>query len=316
MREMKKNSRIYVAGHRGLVGGALYRTLVSKGYTDIITNDRKGLDLTNQIDVYKFFAKEKPEYVFMAAARVGGILANDTHPVEFLRDNLLMQTHVLDAAYRNRVNKFLFLGSSCIYPKFTPQPIQEDALLSGDLEPTNEWYAIAKIAGIKLCQAYRRQYGFDAISLMPVNLYGPGDNFDLEKAHVLPALIRKFHNAKVNNESQVVVWGSGKPRREFLFVDDLAEATLHFMQTYSDEQILNIGVGKDIPIISLAEIVREVVSYEGEIALDRSKPDGVSSKLLDISRASSLGWTAQTSLKEGIAKTYQWFLENQDEFRG
>ncbi len=312
---MKKNSRIYIAGHRGLVGAALLRVLVTEGYADIITKTHKSLDLTDKIEVEKFFVQEKPEYVFMAAARVGGVFANDTHPVEFLRDNLLMQTHVIDAAYRNGVKKFLFLGSSCIYPKNSPQPITEDALLSGGLEPTNEWYAIAKIAGIKLCQAYRKQYGFDAISLMPTNLYGPGDNFDLESSHVMPALIRKFHDAKINNKAEVVVWGSGKPKREFLFVDDLAEAATFCMEAYSDEKIINIGVGKDIPIISLAGLIREEVGFKGNIVLDRSKPDGVSSKLLDISRASSIGWTAQTSLREGVRKTYHWFLENQDNFR-
>jgi len=315
-KEMNKESRIYVAGHRGLVGGALYRELVCEGYTNIQTKTHKSLDLTDQREVDAFFSQEKPEYVFMAAARVGGILANDTHPVEFLRDNLLMQTHVIDAAYRNNVKKFLFLGSSCIYPKNSPQPIMEDTLLSGALEPTNEWYAIAKIAGIKLCQAYRRQYGFDSISLMPTNLYGPGDNFDLESAHVMPALIRKFHDAKIKDKAEVVVWGSGKPKREFLFVDDLAHAAIFCMEVYSDEKIINIGVGKDIPILSLAELIREEVGFKGNIVLDRSKPDGVSSKLLDISHASSIGWTAQTSLKEGVQKTYQWFLENQNDFRG
>lgn len=312
---MDKNSRIYVAGHRGLAGSAIVRKLEEKGYNNLLTMSRSDLDLTDPKAVDVIFEKEKPEYIFMAAARVGGILANDTHPVEFLRDNLLMQTHVIDSAYRNKAKKLLFLGSSCIYPKNTPQPIEENSLLSGDLEPTNEWYAIAKIAGIKLCQAYRRQYNFDTISLMPVNLYGPGDNFNLESAHVLPALIRKFHEAKCQNKEKVVVWGSGIPRREFLYVEDLADATVFFMQNYSNEKIMNVGVGKDIAICDLAQIVREVIGFKGEIELDKSKPDGVLSKLLDVSRASALGWRATTSLEKGIKLTYEWFQENQETVR-
>lgn len=305
-----------MAGHRGLVGSAIVRNLLSQGYVNVLTADHSALDLTIARDVNGYFEAKKPEYVFMAAARVGGIFANATHPVEFLRENLLMQTHVIGAAYNNNVRKFLFLGSSCIYPKNAPQPIREESLLSGLLESTNEWYAIAKIAGIKLCAAYRRQYGFDAISLMPVNLYRPGDNFNLENAHVLPALIRKFHQAKTGNQSQVVLWGTGTPRREFLHVDDLADAALFFMDQYSEEGILNVGVGKDIAIRELAEIIAEVVGYKGEIAQDESKPDGVPSKLLDVSRATSMGWVAGTSLRDGIESTYNWFLENQDHFRG
>jgi len=312
---MNKNSRIFVAGHNGLVGSAIVRMLIIRGYSTILTADRDSLDLTNQRMVNTFFDNEKPEYVFFAAARVGGIYANVIHPVEFLRDNLLMQTHVINAAYRNNVRKFLFLGSNCIYPKDAPQPIREDALLSGPLESTNEYYAIAKIAGIKLCQAYRRQYDFDAISLMPVNMYGPRDNFNLKNAHVMPALIRKFHEAKIRGESKVILWGSGTPRREFLYVDDLADAALFFMDNYSGEGILNIGVGKDITIHELADIISKVVDYNGEIILDKSKPDGVSSKLLDISRATSLGWKAKTPLWDGIESTYRWFSENQVCFR-
>lgn len=312
---MKKNSRIYVAGHRGLVGSAIVRMLTAHGYSKILTADHSTLDLTDNKMVSAFFDTEKPEYVFMAAARVGGILANSTYPVEFLRDNLLMQTHVIESSYRHKVRKFQFLGSSCIYPKHAPQPIREEALMSGPLEPTNEWYAIAKIAGIKLCQAYRRQYGFNTISLMPVNLYGPGDNFDLETAHVLPALIRKFHEAKMHGKPKVIIWGSGTPRREFLYVDDLAEAALFFMEHYSAEDILNVGIGKDVPIRELADMICEIVGFEGSIALDKSKPDGVSGKLLDISRTASLGWEAKTSLWEGIEATYKWFLENKENIR-
>ena len=312
---MKKDSRIFVAGHRGLVGSAIVRNLASRGYENILTAGHDALDLTVAHEVNDYFDTNKPEFVFMAAARVGGILANSTYPVQFLRDNLLMQTHVIEAAYRNNVHKFLFMGSSCIYPRLAPQPIREESLLSGDLEPTNEWYAIAKIAGIKLCAAYRWEYDFDAVSLMPVNLYGPGDNFNLETAHVLPALIRKFHEAKIRDKSRMMLWGTGTPRREFLHVDDLANAALFFMDHYSEEGILNIGVGKDISIRELANLIAEVVGYEGEIEQDVSKPDGVPSKLLDVSRATSMGWVAKTSLRDGIASTYQWYLENQDNFR-
>lgn len=312
---MNKDSRVFVAGHGGLVGSAIVRNLISKGYKNILTADHSALDLLSEQAVNDFFSASRPEYVFMAAARVGSLLVNFTYPVQFIRENLLIQTHVIEAAYRHGVRKFLFLGSSCIYPKDAPQPIKEESLLCGPLETTNEWYAVAKIAGIKLCSAYRKQYDFDAISLMAVNLYGPEDNFNLEGAHVLPALIRKFHTAKTLGEPQVMLWGTGTPRREFLYVDDLADAALFLMLNYSDDSILNIGVGKDIPIRELAEIIAEVVGFEGEIVLDPSKPDGVDSKLLDVSRAKAMGWTAQTSLRDGIEKTYQWFLENQDNFR-
>jgi len=312
---MDKECRVYVAGHRGLVGSAIVRNLELRGYENIITANHSDLDLKSAQAVNEFFSAKKPEFVFMAAARVGGILANSTQPVEFLRANLLMQTNVVEAAYRHKVHKFLFLGSSCIYPKDAPQPIKEESLLSGPLEPTNEWYAIAKISGIKLCSAYRRQYGFDAISLMPVNLYGPGDNFNLETAHVLPALIRKFHIAKTQGKSRVILWGTGTPRREFLFVDDMADATVFMMLHHSEEGLINVGVGKDIPIRELADLIAGVVGFEGEIELDPSKPDGVHSKLLDVSRAKAMGWVAQTTLRDGIEQTYQWFLEHQDSFR-
>lgn len=312
---MNKDSRVYVAGHHGLVGSAIVRNLESQGYENILTASHSDLDLKCAQAVNEFFSSHKPEFVFMAAARVGGILANSTQPVEFLSSNLLIQTHVIEAAYRHNVHKFLFLGSSCIYPKDAPQPIKEESLLSGPLEPTNEWYAIAKISGIKLCAAYRQQYGFDAISLMPVNLYGPGDNFNLETAHVLPALIRKFHIAKTRGEPCVTLWGTGTPRREFLFVDDLADAAVFMMLHHSEEGLLNVGVGKDIPIRELADLIAEIVGFEGDIELDTSKPDGVHSKLLDVSRARAMGWVAQTTLRDGIRRTYQWFLENQENFR-
>ena len=312
---MNKDSLVFVAGHRGLVGSAIVRNLELKGYENILTANHSELDLTSAQAVNEFFGTHKPEFVFMAAARVGGILANSTQPVPFLRANLLMQTHVIEAAYRHNVHKFLFLGSSCIYPKDAPQPIKEESLLSGPLEPTNEWYAIAKISGIKLCAAYRQQYGFDAISLMPVNLYGPGDNFNLQTAHVLPALIRKFYTAKTRGESRVMLWGTGTPRREFLFVNDLADAAVFMMLHHSDEGLLNVGVGKDIPIRELADLVAEIVGFKGDIELDTSKPEGVHSKLLDVSRAKAMGWVAQTTLRDGIKRTYQWFLENQENFR-
>jgi GDP-L-fucose synthase len=307
---MDKHSRIYVAGHRGLVGSALVRRLKREGYTHLITRTREELDLRNTAAVNRFFQQERPEYVFLAAARVGGILANSTYPANFIRDNLLIQLHVIDAAFRYGVKKLLFLGSSCIYPKYAPQPIREEELLGGPLEPTNEAYAVAKIAGIKMCQAYRRQFGFNAISLMPTNLYGPGDNFDLETAHVIPALLRKFHEAKEKNLPQVVVWGTGTPRREFLHVDDLADAALFLMHRYDDEAIINVGVGKDISIRELAELIREVVGYQGEIVFDSTKPDGTPRKLLDVSRLEALGWRATIPLREGLAQTYRWFVEH------
>lgn len=312
---MNLDDRVYVAGHRGLAGSAILRRLQKAGYSRLITRGHAELDLRDQAAVERFFAREHPEYVFLAAARVGGIHANDVYPADFIRDNLLIQTHVIDAARRHRVRKLLFLGSSCIYPKLAPQPISEDSLLTGPLEPTNEWYAVAKIAGIKTCQAYRRQYGFNAISLMPTNLYGPGDNFHLENAHVLPALIRRFHEAKTGGANAVVLWGTGTPRREFLHVDDLADAALFLMLSYDDPDIVNVGVGEDVTIRELAEIVRAVVGFEGDIVLDPAKPDGTPRKLLDVSKIQSLGWQARIPLRDGVARTYRWFLEHQDTLR-
>lgn len=312
---MNLDDRVYVAGHRGLAGSAILRRLQKAGYSRLITRGHAELDLRDQATVERFFARERPEYVFLAAARVGGIHANDAYPADFIRDNLLIQTHVIDAARRHRVRKLLFLGSSCIYPKLAPQPISEDSLLTGPLEPTNEWYAVAKIAGIKTCQAYRRQYGLNAISLIPSNLYGPGDNFHLESAHVLPALIRKFHEAKTSGANAVVLWGTGTPRREFLHVDDLADAALFLMLSYDDPEIVNVGVGEDVTIRELAEIVRAVVGFEGDIVLDPAKPDGTPRKLLDVSKIQSLGWQARIPLRDGVARTYRWFLEHQDTLR-
>ncbi|HTS47407.1 MAG TPA: GDP-L-fucose synthase [Bryobacteraceae bacterium] len=305
---MDKSSRIYVAGHRGLVGSAICRRLQSGGYTRLIIRDRADLDLTNQAAVEAFFRAEKPEYVFLAAAKVGGILANSTYPADFLRDNLAIELNVIDAAYRAGVKKLEFLGSSCIYPRLAPQPMREEALLSGPLEPTNEWYAIAKIAGIKLAQAYWRQYGFRAISLMPTNLYGPGDNFDFESSHVLPALIRKAHQARIEQAPEMVVWGSGAARREFLFVDDLADAAVFLMLHYDEPEIINVGAGTDVTIRELAELVQRVIGYQGRLAFDASKPDGPPRKLLDGSRLQAMGWHASTGLEQGIAETYDWFL--------
>ena len=312
---MEKNSKIFVAGHRGLVGSAIERCLLKQGYENLITKSRVELDLTSQAQVEAFFHVEKPDYVFLSAAKVGGIHANDTYPADFIRDNLQIQTNIIDSACRSGVKKLLFLGSSCIYPKFAPQPMKEEYLLTGELEPTNEWYAIAKIAGIKMCQAYRRQYGFNAISLMPTNLYGPGDNFNLANSHVLPALIRKFHDGKVNNEHQVTVWGTGTPKREFLHVDDLADASVFLMNRYNEEGIVNIGVGEDISIAELAQVVKEVVGFTGQIVFDTSKPDGTPRKLLDVSKLTSLGWKAKISLRDGVVSTYDWYLEHQNEFR-
>ena len=313
---MDFNAGIYVAGHRGLVGSAILRRLQQAGYARLLTRTHAELDLREQAAVEAFFAAERPEYVFLAAAKVGGIHANDTYPAEFIHDNLAIQTHVIHAAWRHGAKKLLFLGSSCIYPRLAPQPITEDSLLTGPLEPTNEWYAIAKIAGLKQCQAYRRQYRFNAISLMPTNLYGPGDNFDLANSHVLPALIRKFHEARERRDPTVTVWGSGTPRREFLHVDDLADAALFLMRTYDDEAIVNVGVGEDLTISALAEWVREVVGYPGEIVYDASQPDGAPRKLLDVTRLHALGWRARIPLREGIASAYAWFLEHRDSLRG
>jgi GDP-L-fucose synthase len=308
---MDKSSRIYVAGHHGLVGSAICRRLMRDGYSNLIVRDRSQLDLTHQPAVEAFFASEKPEYVFLAAAKVGGILANSTYPVDFLRDNLSIELNVTDAAYRHGVKKLESLGSSCIYPKLAPQPIKEEYLLTGPLESTNEWYAIAKIAGIKLAQAYRQQYGFHAISLMPTNLYGPGDHFDLKASHVLPALMRKAHEARVNGSPEMVVWGTGAPRREFLHVDDLADAALFLMLHYDEAEIINVGVGTDLTIRELAELVCQAVGYNGRLVFDASKPDGTPQKLLDVSRLRALGWQARINLETGIRETYQWYLAQQ-----
>ena len=317
MSRTDEGSKVYVAGHRGLVGSAILRRLQAEGYRNLVTRSRAEVDLTDQAAVDRFFAQEQPEYVFLAAAKVGGILANSTAPADFIRDNLLIQTHVIDAAYRRGVKKLLFLGSSCIYPKHAPQPMKEEFLLTGPLEPTNEPYAVAKIAGIKMCQAYRQQYGFDAISLMPTNLYGPGDNFDLETSHVLPALIRKFHESKVSGSPSVVIWGTGTPRREFLHVDDLADACLFLLQqpdqvlrTVAPDGMLNVGVGKDIAIHELARLIQDITGSSSELLFDSSKPDGTPRKLLDVSRIRSMGWSAKISLREGLQKTYQWFCES------
>ncbi len=313
---MNKSDKIYVAGHRGLVGAAIVRRLENEGFSQLVTRSHKELDLTNQAEVRRFFETARPDYVFLAAARVGGIHANDAYPADFIRDNLLIQTHVIDAAYQAGVKKLLFLGSSCIYPKLAPQPLKEEYLLTGPLEPTNEWYAVAKIAGIKMCQAYRRQYGFHAISLMPTNLYGPGDNFDLQNSHVLPAMLRKFHEAKQAGSPEVVVWGTGTPRREFLHVDDLADAALFLMQRYDGEEMVNVGVGEDVTIRELAELVKDAVGYQGEIVFDSSKPDGTPRKLMDVGRLHGLGWQARTPLKEGIRATYEWYVANGAGVRG
>lgn len=313
---MKKTDKIYVAGHRGLVGSAICRRLQALGYQKLLTRTHSELDLREQEAVRAFFELEKPDYVFLAAAKVGGIYANNTYPADFMRDNLQIQTNVIDAAWQNGVQKLQFLGSSCIYPKFAPQPMSEDCLLTGILEPTNEWYAIAKIAGIKMCQAYKRQYGFNAISLMPTNLYGQGDNFHPENSHVLPALLRRFHEAKVEGKTEVVIWGTGTPRREFIYVDDLADAAVFLMEHYDGEEFVNVGWGEDIAIGELAELIQEIVGFSGKLEFDSSKPDGTPRKLLDISRLKSLGWSPQISLKEGIKSTYVWFLEHQSAFRG
>jgi GDP-L-fucose synthase len=304
---MDKQSKIYVAGHRGMVGSAIVKNLKDKGYTNIIGKTSKELNLMRQDEVERFFEVEKPDYVFLAAAKVGGIHANNTYPAEFIYNNLMIESNIIHSAYKYGVKKLLFLGSSCIYPKMAPQPIKEEYLLTGSLEPTNEAYAIAKIAGIELCKFYRRQYGCDFISAMPTNLYGINDNFDLETSHVMPALIRKFHEAKINGDKEVVMWGTGKPKREFLYVDDLADACVHLMNNYSDETHVNVGTGEDVEIRELAQIIKEVVGYEGEIVNDLSKPDGTPRKLLDVSLLESTGWKYSTKLKDGISKVYDWY---------
>lgn len=304
---MKKDARIYVAGHRGLVGSAISRRLLSEGYNNLLLRTHKELDLEVQRDVQEFFEKERPDYVFLAAARVGGILANSTYPADFIYNNLIIEANVIHAAHRAGVKKLLFLGSSCIYPKYATQPIKEEYLLTGELEPTNEPYAVAKIAGIKMCQAYNKQYGANFISVMPTNLYGPDDNFDLQSSHVLPALIRKLHDARTSNAASVRIWGSGTPRREFLYVDDLADACLFLMKNYDEDQIINIGTGEDITIKELAERIKRVVGFEGDLNWDGTKPDGTPQKLLDISKIKGLGWMPKTTLEEGVKKTYKWY---------
>jgi GDP-L-fucose synthase len=310
---MLKTASIFVAGHRGMVGSAIVRQLQASGYSNLALRSRREVDLRDAQSVDRFFASERPEYVFLAAAKVGGILANSTYPVEFLRDNLLIELNVMEAAYKHGVTKLEMLGSSCIYPKMAPQPMQEEHLLTGSLEPTNEWYAIAKIAGIKLAQAYWQQYGFRSISLMPTNLYGPGDNFDLQTSHVLPALMRKFHEAKESGASEVELWGSGLARRDLLHVDDMASAAVQLMIEYDEPGIINVGSGQDLTIGELAQIVGEVVGYRGRIAYDATKPDGTLRKLMDVSRLRALGWSAKIGLKDGISSTYAWYLSHASE---
>jgi GDP-L-fucose synthase len=306
---MNKDSKIYVAGHRGLVGSAIAQNLKEKGYTNIMEKTHEELDLTNQAEVKKFFEEEKPEYVFLAAAKVGGIHANNTYPADFIYENLEIQNNVIKAAHDFKVKKLLFLGSSCIYPKMCPQPIKEEYLLLGYLEETNEAYALAKIAGLKMCQFFKKQYGDNFISCMPTNLYGPNDNFDLNNSHVMPALIRKFHEAKVNNELVVEVWGSGKPLREFLYVEDMADACVFLMENYHGEEHVNVGTGVEISIWNLAKLVKKVVGYEGEIIFNADMPDGTPRKLLDVSKLHGLGWRHKIGLEEGVKLAYQWFRE-------
>ncbi len=308
---MKKESKIYVAGHRGMVGSAIVRRLQKDGFVNLLLRGREELDLLDQTAVRRFFEKEKPDFVFLAAAKVGGILANNTYRAQFIYENLQIQNNIIHSAYLSGVKKLLFLGSSCIYPKHAPQPMKEEHLLTGPLEPTNEPYAIAKIAGIKMCQAYNDQYGTDFISVMPTNLYGPNDNFDLQTSHVLPALIRKFHEAKMQQAPAVQIWGTGSPKREFLHVDDLADACLFLMRNYSGNDFVNIGVGQDISIKELALLIKQIVGYAGELTFDTSKPDGTPRKLLDVSRLNKLGWSAKIGLERGIAETYRWFKEQQ-----
>ena len=302
-----KEAKIYIAGHAGLVGAAIVRRLAAEGHSALLTRTSRELDLRCQAAVNSFFAAEKPDFVFLAAAKVGGIHANSRYPAEFIYNNLVIATNVIEAAYRSGVQKLLFLGSSCIYPRLCPQPIKEEYLLTGPLEPTNEWYALAKIAGIKLCQAYRRQFGFNAITAMPTNLYGPGDNFHPEDSHVIPGLLRRFHLAKVNGEPTVAIWGTGKPRREFLHVDDLADALVFLMQHYDAAEHINVGCGQDLTILEIAELVAKVVGYSGRIVTNPEQPDGTPQKLLDVSRISGLGWHPRIALQEGLAETYDWF---------
>ncbi len=308
--QMSKDSKIYVAGHRGMVGSALVRRLKSQGYNNIITRTSKELDLKRQADVEKFFSEEKPDYVFLSAAKVGGIVANNTYPADFMYENMMIEMNVIKSAFDNRVKKLLFLGSSCIYPRLAPQPIPETSLLTGSLEPTNEAYALAKISGLKFCEYLNRQYGTSYISVMPSNLYGPNDNYHPENSHVIPGLIRRFHEAKIKGAEEVVVWGTGKVLREFLYVDDLADACVYLMNTYSGNETVNIGTGKEISIADLADLIKKVVGYKGKIVFDTTKPDGTPRKLLDVTKLNRLGWTYMTEIEEGLKKTYDDFLNN------
>ncbi len=309
------NKKIYIAGHRGMVGSAIWRALEAKGYTNLIGKTSKELDLRNQTAVTEFYKTEKPEVVIDAAAKVGGILANSEYPYQFLMENMQIQNNLIDGAHQNGVEKFIFLGSSCIYPKLAPQPLKEDYLLTAPLEPTNEWYAVAKIAGVKACEAINKQFGKDFVSLMPTNLYGTNDNFDLKSSHVLPAMIRKFHEAKLNNNSPVELWGSGTPMREFLFVDDMADAVVYAFENKLPDNLYNIGTGEDLTIKALAELIQKTVGHTGEIKWDATKPDGTPRKLMDVSKMASAGWEATVTLEEGIKNVYHWFLENSDTYK-
>ena len=310
-----KEAKIYIAGHRGMVGSAVWRALDNKGYTNLLGKTSKELDLRNQQAVADFYKKEQPEVVIDAAAKVGGILANNNFPYQFLMENLQIQNNLIDGAHKAGIEKFIFLGSSCIYPKFAVQPLKEECLLTDSLEPTNEWYAIAKITGVKACQSIRKQYQKEYVSLMPTNLYGSFDNFDLESSHVLPAMLRKFHEAKINNNSDVTLWGSGTPMREFLFVDDMAAAVIHALENNLPEDLYNIGTGKDITIKELAETIQKVIGHQGNILWDANKPDGTPRKLMDVSKMKEIGWRYSTELEEGIKKTYTWFLKNMDSLK-
>jgi GDP-L-fucose synthase len=311
MMHMNKEAKIYIAGHRGMVGSAIHRRLISLGYSNIVTRTSAELDLRIQERVNEFFEAERPEYVFLAAAKVGGILANNTYRADFIYENMMIQSNIIHSSYATGVKKLMFLGSSCIYPKLAPQPLKEEYLLTGLLEPTNEPYAIAKIAGIKMCDAYRSQYGCDFISVMPTNLYGPNDNYDLQNAHVLPSLVRKFHEAKINNTPEVTIWGTGSPKREFLHADDLADACVYLMNTYSEEGLVNIGTGEDIAISDLALMIKEVVGYKGNVVYDQSKPDGTPRKLMDVSKLTSLGWKFTIPLRQGLEMVYQEYQSRQ-----
>jgi GDP-L-fucose synthase len=312
---MNKSSKIYIAGHRGMVGSAVWRALESKGYSNLIGKTSTELDLRNQKSVTDFYKKEQPDVVIDAAAKVGGILANNDYPYQFLMENMQIQNNLIDSAHKSGVVKFIFLGSSCIYPKFAPQPLKEEYLLTNSLEPTNEWYSIAKITGVKACQAIRNQYHREYVSLMPTNLYGSFDNFDLQSSHVLPAMLRKFHEAKINEHSDVILWGSGSPKREFLFVDDMAQAVVYALENNLPEYLYNIGTGKDISIKELAETIQKVLGHQGNILWDANKPDGTPRKLMDVSKMKEIGWQYSTELEDGIKKTYKWFLENMDSIK-